>query len=86
MPRVDQLVAAERRGIDDLDAVRGHLGGVEHRHGRHAAAVALQVQERVADPRGDLVEERRGNLRRALDQDGDGITSSRASTSGTKRM
>ena len=36
-------------------------------------------------PDRDLVEERRGELGRAVDQDGDGITSSRASTVGTWR-
>ena len=81
----DQLVAAERRRIDDLDAVRGDVDGVEHRDRGDAAAVVLQVEERVADPGRDLVEERRRRLGRRVDQDGDGITSSRASTSGTWR-
>ena len=56
------------------------LGRVEHGDRRGAAAVVLQVQERVADAGGHLVEQRRGDLRRSVDQDGDGITSSRAST------
>ena len=61
------------------------LGGVQHGDRRRAAAVVLQVQERVADAGGDLVEERRGVLGRSVDQDGDGITSRRASTVGTWR-
>ena len=50
-----------------------------------AAPVVLQVQERVADPGWDLVEQRGRDLGRPVDQDGDGITSNRASTSGTWR-
>jgi len=65
--------------------VRGDLRGVEHGDRRGAAAVVLQIQERVADAGGDLVEERRGDLGRSVDQDGDAITSRRASTVGTWR-
>ena len=83
--RGDQVVLAERGRIDDLDAVRGDLRGVEHGDRRGAAAVVLQVQERITDPGGDLVEERRRVLRRSVDQDGDAITSRRASTVGTWR-
>jgi hypothetical protein len=82
---LDQLVVAERGRVEDLDAVLFDLERVEDRDRGRAAAVVLQVEERVADPGGDLVEEGRRDVGRPEDQDGDGITSRRASTSGTWR-
>ena len=75
----------ERARVDHLDAVRRDVDRVEHRDRGDPAAVVLQVEERVADPGRDLVEQRRRGLGRRVDQDGDGITSKRASTSGTWR-
>jgi hypothetical protein len=59
--------------------------GVEHGDRRGAAPVVLEVEERVADAGWDLVEQRGRDLGGAVDQDGDGITSRRVSTSGTWR-
>jgi hypothetical protein len=84
-PGRDQIVLTELDRVDDLDPVRGDLRRVEDRDGRGPAAFVLEVQERIPDAFGDLVEERRGELGRSVDQDGDAITSSRASTVGTWR-
>jgi hypothetical protein len=84
-PLADELVAAERGGVDDLDAERAHLVGVEHADGRRAPPVHLQVQERVDDRLGDDVEEVGGVLRRSVDQDGH-MASNLAITSPTCRV
>ena len=64
------------------------LSASSTRDGRRAAAVGLEVQERVDDPRRDRVEEVGRRPRGAVDQDGvaHGITSSRRVPSGTWRM
>jgi hypothetical protein len=53
----DQVVAAELCGVDDLDAERTHLVGVEDADRRGAPPVRLHVEERVDDRLGDDVEE-----------------------------
>ena len=85
-PRGDQVVAAQRGRVDDLDPVRGDLVA------RRASTPSPRAGRRSpgrgtgrrcpAAPRGRASRE---SLGRAVDQDGDGITSSRASTVGTWR-
>ena len=70
-PCVEQLVAAERVRVEHLDAQRRAPCRRRARdHGRDAAAVVLDVEERVDDRRRDRVEEVGRALGRAVDQDG----------------
>ena len=78
-------------GVEDLDAQRAHLVGVEHADGRGAAAAGLDVGERVDDhrpgSRGTGRARQSGAAWMTTARSGSaGITSSRFSTSGTWRM
>ncbi len=83
-----QLVGAELRGVEHVDPERADLVGVEHADGRHAAAVRLGVQERVDDPRPGSRGTGRATCRGRRRSAGQarGISSRRASTSGTWRV
>ena len=84
-PAGEQLVGPELEGVEDLDAEGADLVGVEHAHRGGAAAVRLDIEERVDDAGRDLVEEVRRLLGGAVDQNrvAHEITSRRSSTTGT---
>jgi hypothetical protein len=71
-PTSDQLVHAERIGVDDLD-VRGDLRdavGFEYGDHHHSPPVELQVGERVDDRERHLVAQRRGADAVRVDENG----------------
>ena len=82
-------VGAQLGGVDHVDPQRAHLVGVEHADGRDPPPARLRVEERVDDPDRDRVEQVGRRVGRAVDQQVTslvGISSRRASTSGTWRV